>query len=870
MKLILFLSVIGRLSHAQTDPPTGSPVTPSPTLDSHPTELIEKLENFQCFDEPKVNYYKNNASKEIEGLPQVRLMMCGWEDQCAFHFAAALFMKEKLGMNITFWPTLDYANIWDGSYWDSWANNAYPKKYFTWLAEDDMDLVFEFWPSQLVQFNDDMTEVFNHETEFILPGTVDFGGSVGTMAEESVWAPQYLVDEYPDIVIPKNVRDNAQYRELLINASRGIGGTCQNATAVALYGECVDYIAMYANRSLNPFDEPSYTIPTIFGSHDTYMMSKYGNKLTKNWPLGDAEELDLVLPGNITEKRNVTGLKVSYTTTGRSEAPLGALVKQMYVHRLPFLVNIYVPDINFGTIDAVTGELQKFQKLAYPRNPDQNAFHACHQAGQCQYYVAPLMKAANPHLRTRFKEAFEFYSVFGVSTTQINLLMSYFLENQAAWNNASVPVMEQWLNATCQWMKDSSSESTWSKNTWNISIDRWDCPTGCGFPVAEGSDTLYGGVCDEEQEHSSTGNGVCVCDYPELMGPECRDSCPGLVGPTLNETSGEYGFVWCSGHGTCNVDNRQCECEEGYGDAGCGTKYTFYDFLPLTVAVCVLSGFLVMIGIACIVWLRSAAEYKTVKALSVNMTTLMTIGIIFISASNIALAVPVNSVSCIAWQWLFGLGGVLAIMAPLLKAYRVSRVFHGGKMLRAVKITDAMLMSSLIKGAILEFILCTAYSVAHEVFGGTHIYYNHDELRSEIKCNDSTITSYISMGSYAYFFLILCTLTYYSWGTRRALSVFKESTCAYFSSFLSLLCTLITFVFYMATDDPAFRVAVQAFAIIIVICTVLVLFYAQRIYQFYTEPENRNVTDARGASSHVSQGSSSHSSVMKPGPNANA
>ena len=35
-----------------------------------------------------------------------------------------------------------------------------------------------------------------------------------------------------------------------------------------------------------------------------------------------------------------------------------------------------------------------------------------------------------------------------------------------------------------------------------------------------------------------------------------------------------------------------------------------------------------MIGVACIVWLRSAAEYKTVKALSVNMTTLMTIGII--------------------------------------------------------------------------------------------------------------------------------------------------------------------------------------------------------------------------------------------------
>merc|ERR1711902_443689 len=100
-------------------------------------------------------------------------------------------------------------------------------------------------------------------------------------------------------------------------------------------------------------------------------------------------------------------------------------------------------------------------------------------------------------------------------------------------------------------------------------------------------------------------------------------------------------------------------------------------------------------------------------------------------------------------------------------------------------------------------------------------------MGSEIKCNDSTITSYLSMGSYA-------------------------------------------FVFYMATEDPAFRVAVQAFAIIIVISCVLLLFYAQRIYQFYQQPQNRNVTDARGASSHVSQKSSSASSVMKPGPNANA
>merc|ERR1712130_387296 len=184
-------------------------------------------------------------------------------------------------------------------------------------------------------------------------------------------------------------------------------------------------------------------------------------------------------------------------------------------------------------------------------------------------------------------------------------------------------------------------------------------------------------------------------------------------------------------------------------------------------------------------------------------------------------------------------GGILSIMSPLLKAYRVSRVYHGGKMLRAVKITDKMLMATLIKCAVIEIAVCIGYSVLHELFGGSILYYNHDELRVEDKCNDHPFTGYVSMGSYAYFFVMLCALTKYSYGTRRALSVFKESTCAYFSSFLSLLCTVIVLVF----------------------SAVLVLFYGTRIYSFFAEPENRNVTDMKNTTSTSNTGFSN--SVMK-------
>eukprot|EP00483_Globobulimina_turgida_P005380 UN05390 len=182
-------------------------------------------------------------------------------------------------------------------------------------------------------------------------------------------------------------------------------------------------------------------------------------------------------------------------------------------------------------------------------------------------------------------------------------------------------------------------------------------------------------------------------------------------------------------------------------------------------------------------------------------------------------------------------------------------------MLRAVKITDKMLMAMLIKCAAIEILIVCGYSVLHQLFGGTVKFYNDEELRIEDQCNDNSTTRYIAMGSYAYFFIMLCALTKYSYGTRRALSVFKESTCAYFSSFLSLLCTLIVMVFSMATDDPTFLIAIQSFAIILVIGAVLALFYGTRIYTFYTEPENRNVTDCR-PTSNTSSGFSN--SVMKP------
>ena len=288
-------------------------------------------------------------------------------------------------------------------------------------------------------------------------------------------------------------------------------------------------------------------------------------------------------------------------------------------------------------------------------------------------------------------------------------------------------------NASCNWLK-SVSPSVYE--AWTVPVIRYQCLNGCGLPDSNGN--VYGGTCDYM-------TGQCICDVPELFSSgDCKTSCPGLLGPNINGD-----FMFCGGNGICDTTTTLCTCNLGYGGSGCTIKYENYTFdTALGGGIIGLSGLLAAIAIGCIVWLRVNAHYKTVKALSVDMTTVMSVGLAMLALSNVPAVIEVSSATCIAWQWLFGLGGILSIMSPLLKAYRVSRVFHGGKMLRAVKITDKMLLSTLVKAAALEVCICVGYSFCHEQFGGIHQYYNHDELRIETQCNDDDITSYLSMGMY--------------------------------------------------------------------------------------------------------------------------
>merc|ERR1711951_163808 len=144
-----------------------------------------------------------------------------------------------------------------------------------------------------------------------------------------------------------------------------------------------------------------------------------------------------------------------------------------------------------------------------------------------------------------------------------------------------------------------------------------------------------------------------------------------------------------------------------------------------------------------------------------------------------------------------------------------------------------MLMAMLLKFAAIEVLVCVGYSVLHELMGGATVFYDDEELRTEDQCNDNAITGYVSFGSYAYF-----------------------------SSFLSLFCTIIVMVFYAVTEDPTFRTLIQSFAIIVVVSAVLCLFYGTRVYAFFVEPENRDVTDMNQTNSTTQN--SQFSPMSKP------
>ena len=104
--------------------------------------------NFDCWDESEQTRltYSNNENKTIDSLPTVRLFMGYYGSQWAVQYTAYLYLKEKLGLNVTWFPSDQHYVLYDPAN----VGNGYPDFYFDWMVEDKYDLCLEIWPAQVL------------------------------------------------------------------------------------------------------------------------------------------------------------------------------------------------------------------------------------------------------------------------------------------------------------------------------------------------------------------------------------------------------------------------------------------------------------------------------------------------------------------------------------------------------------------------------------------------------------------------------------------------------------------------------------------------------------------------------------------------
>lgn len=192
-------------------------------------------------------------------------------------------------------------------------------------------------------------------------------------------------------------------------------------------------------------------------------------------------------------------------------------------------------------------------------------------------------------------------------------------------------------------------------------------------------------------------------------------------------------------------------------------------------------------------------------------------GIIFILISNIIILFDRRDFECISWIWVFGIGrSIIAI--PILR--RMMKLYKNMEFSNSFNLTNILV----------EILLCTSYTVIHQFNGGSEKKFNLKELRFERECNDDSSTIFVLILYHLYTLLLLLGIVYYSYGVRKMLrlkntSVFKDSTCSYAIAFLIFFIFIISFAFYLTTEELTFRISIISFGVIISLFAILGSYY---------------------------------------------
>jgi hypothetical protein len=436
---------------------------------------------FKCFTSENTEIRYSNSKKKAASLPTVRLIQGYYPSQYAMQYAAAMYLTEKIGLNVSFYPSSD-PNALSIASKKGELVPGYPEFYFAWIMQDRYDLLFEIWSTM---------ETVADAEEYYLNESVVYGGLNDVYGDLGWFIPVYLYQENPLFAVPEKMSDlsNIELRQAFINAYT------KNSSK--------DYVE-YANKlridsgKKHKFDIPTYSKPIVFGSVDGYGLSfdsyRMRNGLfNKSW---------------------------DFVTFG-SEGVLSEFIQDLYSKRLPFVASLYSPHLDFATLVKMNTsknnntEMMKFQKLYSPRNPSNTVGDICFVNGECAFPITGLRKIANPRLYERFPEMMTFLTQFKMTANDVNDIIGY--QSRAAVNlelikSLNLSAHQIWQYSTCEWLKTANR----TIEQWHVDIIRHDCLRGCGI-------NGIGGTCDFY-------TGKCICAYPELFAEfDCQQSCDGLV-----------------------------------------------------------------------------------------------------------------------------------------------------------------------------------------------------------------------------------------------------------------------------------------------------------------------------------------------------
>lgn len=473
----------------------------------------------------------------------------------------------------------------------------------------------------------------------------------------------------------------------------------------------------------------------------------------------------------------------------------------------------------------------RFEQIGVHRNTDNSRDAQCYSNYQCKEPVTPLYKLGNSRLYDTFPEIIAFLFDFNILGEHLNNIVAHHQKH----NN--------WLNATCQWLLNHEDVI----KEWYQEIVRYDCSSfnGCGYSM--NNDKNIGGYCS-----NSSIEPKCVCTDEALGGNDCRTHCPGLIGPIYNETNNSYFFQQCSNHGICDNTYWICTCDVGFGGDGCQIQYQQFNFYEsngntsksIFIIWMLLLFILSLIIIGSIIWLWMNQKYKSVKILGARMSTLFSIGLVLVCIGTMFFLIEPSEKSnykimCNLRIYFYGIGAVLSIMGPLLKAYRVNVIFNQARKVNTatkIKIPDTKLVLSLINAMVIEFIVCIVYSILSDQVS---INYNNLYYTIEYSCNSNVISSNLLLSAnFMYIFFLLLLLTFFAFKNRKIKS-FVESKCSFFGSIISIALFIIVIIFYSTTKNRFVLLNIQCASIVIGISIIWCLFYGKTIYIFYKYPRKR-------------------------------